>query len=320
MLVHPSKAAKSSNPFRFVTKFSPSNWHGRGVIGFLPGRRPPLAARENDGLPDVLGRIGTLEVRLARTAQEVRRAQRLRFRVFYNEMSAIPNATSMLSRRDIDEFDPICDHLLVLDHNVDTKRFRRTKPKVVGTYRMLRQEQADRHFGFYTSGEYDIDGLLAANPGARFLELGRSCVLKPYRNKRTVELLWHAIWKYVNHYKIDVMLGCASLEGTDPARLALPLSFLHHHAASPPGWQVKALADRYVPMNQIAKNAIDAKAALHALPPLIKGYLRIGATFGDGAVVDRQFGTTDVFVLVRVADIKTRYIEHYGSVGKPSVS
>lgn len=187
------------------------------------------------------------------------------------------------------------------------------RPKVVGTYRLLRQDVAERNFGFYTSAEYDIDGIIAAHPGLRFLELGRSCVLKPYRNKRTVELLWHGIWTYILHHRIDVVLGCASLEGTDPARLAKELSFLHHFAAAPPEWRARAVPSRYVSMDRIPKDQIDAKAALQDLPPLVKGYLRLGARFGDGAVVDRQFGTTDVFVTLKVTDIGSRYINYYGS-------
>jgi putative hemolysin len=138
-------------------------------------------------------------------------------------------------------------------------------------------------------------------------------VLAPYRNKRTVELLWHGIWSYVLRHRVDVMLGCASLDGTDPERLALPLSFLHHFAAAPEAWQTRALPHRRVEMNLMAKDAIDPKAALRALPPLIKGYLRLGASIGDGAVVDHQFGTTDVLIVLPVSAINTRYIEHFGA-------
>jgi putative hemolysin len=268
--------------------------------------------RDHGNLDPVLGRIGPLEVRLATTAREIRRAQKLRFKVFYEEMSAVPSGAARLSRRDVDAFDAICDHLLVLDHDVKAGPFRPAKPKVVGTYRLLRQEVADRHRGFYTTGEYDISPLLKSHPGSRFLELGRSCVLKPYRNKRTVELLWHGIWAYVLHHRIDVMIGCASLEGTDPKKLALPLSFLHHYAAAPAEWQARALPHRYTAMDLLPKEAVDPRAALHELPPLIKGYLRLGAAFGAGAVIDRQFGTTDVLVILPVSAINPRYIDHFG--------
>lgn len=256
----------------------------------------------------VLGRLGSLEVRLATKAREVREAQRLRYKVFYGEMSAVADAGAALTRRDADRFDAICDHLLVLDHATPGAG----KPKVVGTYRLLRQEVAERHFGFYTQSEFDVAPLIAAHPQARFLELGRSCVLKPYRNKRTVELLWHGIWAYVLHHRIDVMIGCASLEGVDPDALALPLSFLHHHARAPEKWSARAAAKRYVPMDRLPKEAIDLKVALQALPPLVKGYLRLGATFGEGAVVDRHFGTTDVLVILPVSAINPRYIDHFG--------
>ncbi|KQT78906.1 GNAT family N-acetyltransferase [Methylobacterium sp. Leaf466] len=279
-------------------------------IKFKPRLKRPLAA---PGLDPSLGRIGNLEVRLATSVPDIRRAQRLRYRVFYEEMSAIPTGMTLLARRDIDDYDTVCDHLLVIDHAAtEAKPFRKPRPKVVGTYRLLRQDAADRNFGFYTAGEYDIAPLLAANPGKRFLELGRSCVLKPYRTKRTVELLWAGIWAYVQHHRIDAMLGCASLEGTDPDRLAVPLSFLHHHARAPDAWRARALPGRYVAMDRLAREAIDPKAALQALPPLIKGYLRVGATFGDGAVVDHQFGTTDVFVVLPVSAIAARYIDHFG--------
>ncbi|RDI59471.1 GNAT family N-acetyltransferase [Microvirga subterranea] len=282
----------------------------RGMVRFIPGRVKTV--RDHGGLDPVLGRIGSLEVRLATTDREIRQAQKLRFKVFYEEMSAAPSTASMLSRRDIDDYDAICDHLLVLDHDVKPKPFRPAKPKVVGTYRLLRQEVADRHRGFYTAGEYDIAPLLDAHRSLRFLELGRSCVLKPYRNKRTVELLWHGIWTYVLHHRIDVMIGCASLEGTDPKALALPLSFLHHYASAPEEWQASALPERYTPMDLLARDAVDPKAALHALPPMIKGYLRLGASFGRGAVVDRQFRTTDVLVVLPVSAINPRYIDHFG--------
>jgi putative hemolysin len=255
--------------------------------------------------PLTLGRIGALEVRLAATKKEIKKAQRLRYTVFYEEMSAIPDLLSRMKRRDIDAFDVICDHLLVIDHA-------EYKPKVVGTYRLLRKEIADRHGGFYTASEFDIGPLLAAHPGKRFLELGRSCVAKEYRDKRTVELLWHGIWAYVKRYNIDVMFGCASFEGTDPKALALPLSFLHNHARAEGHWRAAALPQRRISMNLIQSETINTKLALQALPPLIKGYLRVGAKIGEGAVIDYQFGTTDVLVILPVSAIHPRYIDHYG--------
>jgi putative hemolysin len=261
-------------------------------------------------------RSGSLEVRLARNPVEVRFAQQLRYQVFYEEMSAVPDAAALITRRDEDEFDAVCDHLLVLDHDVSdarTLRSWRKRPRIVGTYRLLRQDVAAAHHGFYTQDEFDLAPLIKRHgPGTNFLELGRSCVLKPYRTKPTIELLWHGIWGYVRLHELDVMVGCASLEGTDPQALALPLSFLHHFASAPEEWRARAHADRYVDMNLMPRDKINPKLALRMLPPLLKGYLRLGAYFGDGAVVDHQFGTTDVLVVLPVSAINARYFAHFG--------
>lgn len=267
------------------------------------------------GLEGALGRLGSLEVRLARSARDLRRAQRLRYRVFYEEMSAVPGAAARLTRLDADRFDSICDHLLVIDHAAKG-RFGGRRPQIVGTYRLLRQDVAARHGGFYTQSEFDIGPLLARHPHSRFLELGRSCVLAPYRTKKTVELLWHGIWAYVRQHRIDVMFGCASLEGTDPQALAVPLAFLHQNARAADAWHVRAQENRRVEPDESMTSPVDPKAALKSLPPLIKGYLRLGAKFGDGAVVDRQFGTTDVLVILPVANLDPRYVSYYGAEGE----
>lgn len=255
------------------------------------------------------GRLGTLEVRLARTPDEVRQAQRLRYRVFFTEGGASAGVAARLARRDIDAFDRLCDHLLVIDHAAD-RGLRRT-PTVVGTYRLLRQDVAERHAGFYSADEFAVGELIARHRGLRFLELGRSCVLAPYRNRRTLELLWHGIAGYADLVQPDVMIGCASLDGTDPERLALPLSYLHHFAAAPADWRAAALPQRRVEMNRLPREAIDPRAALRALPPLIKGYLRLGAYIGDGAVIDPQFNTTDVLIVLPMAAVARRYVAHF---------
>jgi putative hemolysin len=264
----------------------------------------------------IYGSIGNLEVRLARSRGDLRRAQKLRYRVFYEEMAAVPGLRAKLSRRDEDQYDAICDHLLVIDKGTVPAKAKGwlRRPRVVGTYRVLRQEMAERHGGFYTQGEYDIAPLIAAKRAKyTFLELGRSCVLKPYRNRRTVELLWHGIWTYVREHGIDVMLGCASFPGADPKEHSVPLSFLYHNARAPEGWRVKAHPRHAVDMNMLSPGDINPKEALKLMPPLIKGYLRLGAYVGDGAVIDRQFGTTDVMIVLPVEAIDSRYFAHFGA-------
>jgi putative hemolysin len=272
----------------------------------MPRRRPRK----------IYGQLGDLQVRLAETYRDVRRAQRLRYQVFYEEMAASASMTARMRRLDRDPFDRVCDHLLVIDLSPATNGKNRwaRRPKVVGTYRLLPQHLAERGGGFYTQGEYNIAPMIARQPpGTRFLELGRSCVLQPYRTKRTVELLWHGLWTYVRENKIDVMIGCASFEGIDPAEHAMALSLLAYHGEPPPEWQCRAHDRLYNRMDLVPRDKLDVKAALKAMPPLIKGYMRLGAYFGDGAVIDRQFGTTDVLVILPVARINPKYFGHFGA-------
>jgi putative hemolysin len=304
---------------RMASRFASSpKWQAvpRGLLALRALREGRGAAFPMGNLGKVYGKVGSLEVRLTRKRREIRLAQRLRYQVFYEEMSAIPTLRAELRRRDEDPYDAVCDHLLVVDEAGSLAPeawggLRRQK--VVGTYRVLRQDVAERTLGFYTQSEYDIAPLIASHPRHRFMELGRSCVLEDYRNKRTVELLWHGLWTYIREHKIDVMIGCASLAGTDPDQHAMALSFLHHNALAPPEWRCRAHDRLYVPMDRLPRDKVDAKAALKALPPLIKGYLRLGAFVGDGAVIDRQFGTTDVLIILPVEKIDPRYFEHFGT-------
>lgn len=258
---------------------------------------------------------GCMEIRLVTTPDEIYAAQALRYRVFYQEMSATPDSDALKSKLDKDAFDDICEHLIVIDHsctNADVGG-QGSDPAVIGTYRLLRQDIAEKNGGFYTSGEFDIAPLVASKRKThKFLELGRSCVLKTYRTKQILELLWHGIWRYVRLRNLDVMLGCASFAGIDPEEFALPLSFLHHKYSAPAEWAVKALPERYVNMNRIAEDQLDLRAAMRVMPPLIKGYLRLGAYIGEGAVIDEQFGTVDILIILPNSVISERYLARFG--------
>ncbi|WP_245319014.1 GNAT family N-acetyltransferase [Consotaella salsifontis] len=273
------------------------------MASFVP---MPRQAMSIDPTMGVLGRLGGMEVRLARSREEIKAAQQLRYHVFYEEMAAQPSALQRMTRRDKDGFDRYCDHLLV----IDTQKSAVLTEQIVGTYRLMRDTSAALAGGFYTASEFDIGPMILRHPGKRFLELGRSCVLKDYRGKRTVELLWQGIWAYVLHHKVDVLFGCASLSGTELSTLTLPLTFLANHAKAPDEWRVAALPHRSV---VIPGECPDPKRALAQLPPLLKGYLRLGGYIGEGAVVDYQFGTTDVLVVLPVENINPRYIGHYGA-------
>ena len=272
--------------------------------------KPPVP-RAADAAKDapVLGRMGSLETRLAATPDEVRAAQVIRYRVFVEEMGARLSPEAMMAGRDFDAFDDICDHLIVLDRSLDGD----TPEQIVATYRLLRQEVADRHSGFYSADEFDVAPMIARHPGKRFLELGRSCVLPPYRTKRTVELLWQGNWAYALKHNLDVMFGCGSFPGAFPEFHALALSFLHHNVLATGDWAVRAAPNRYRNMDLMPPEAVNPKRALTAMPPLIKGYLRLGAMVGEGAVVDHAFGTTDVLIVLPVESISSRYLNYYGA-------
>ncbi|MFW7268359.1 GNAT family N-acetyltransferase [Gluconacetobacter sp. Hr-1-5] len=257
---------------------------------------------ERDGFPELRG--GNLGVRIAANDAERDAAQALRYRVFYEEMGARPDERTLRTRRDVDEFDEYADHLLVIDHAISSG------PKgVVGTYRLLQGDNARKVGRFYSSGEYDLSPLTDF-PG-RLLEVGRSCVDPNYRGRAAMQLLWRGIASYIFLHRIDVLFGCASLPGTDPAPLADELTYLYHNHLAPPALRLRALPHRRVEMLRGDPNLLDHRRCLARLPPLIKGYLRLGGYIGDGAVVDDQFNTTDVAVIVKSELLADKYYRHY---------
>jgi putative hemolysin len=260
---------------------------------------PPISNRE---IVKVVA--GDFEVRLANTLPEIEAAQALRYRVFYEEMQAKPTPEMAAMKRDFDPFDEACDHLLVLD-----RRRGEGPESIVGNYRLIRRAAAQQMGRFYSSAEYDIQKMIDY-PG-EVLELGRSCIAKDARNTSTMQMLWRGIALYAYHYDIKVMFGCPSFPGTDPTQHAQAMSYLYHHHLAPPEIRVRALASRYVKMDMLERDSYDARRAMARVPPIIKGYLRLGGFVGDGAVIDSQFNTTDVFVIVKTELVTEKYIRHY---------
>lgn len=254
-------------------------------------------------------RFRSLEVRLAETQDEIQAAQSLRYQVFYDEMNAIPTAEMARIRRDFDRFDAICDHLLVIDTLADAPT-----PHVVGTYRLLRRSVAMQHQGFYSADEYDLSSLMDY-PG-EIVECGRSCVDGDYRTGAVMQILWRGIAEYLAYHDIQLMFGCASLPGTDPTAMKQALGYLHQHHLAPQELRPRALDHHYVDLSSFECTAGSPREAMSALPPLIKGYVRLGGYVGDGAVVDHQFNTTDVCVIVPCNQITQKYHRHY----KPSAT
>ncbi|HEV7997076.1 MAG TPA: GNAT family N-acyltransferase [Stellaceae bacterium] len=275
-----------------------------GGAALAPGslRIEPAVGRDAEPIIDIC--CGPLQVRLAESRADIDAVQALRYRIFYESLGARAAYETARRRRDFDRFDEGCDHLLVLDH-----RSGGAAGTVVGTYRLIRRQAAARLGGFYSAAEYDIAPLVAY-PG-EILELGRSCVDAAYRQRPAMQLLWSGIAAYVFHYDIALMFGCASLPGTRPEALAIALSYLHHYHLAPPALRPRALAHRHVDMRRLPAGALDPVRALVDLPPLIKGYLRLGGFVGDGAVIDDEFNTTDVCIVVKADLVSEKYSRHY---------
>jgi putative hemolysin len=253
---------------------------------------------------------GNLHIRLAESEAEVFASERLRYQVFVEEMKAKPTPEQQAAGREFDLYDDYADHLLVFDRNLGDG-----PEAVIGTYRLMRRDQASRAGQFYTADEYDIGALLAYD--GEIMELGRSCVANGYRTGSTMQILWRGIAEYVMHFDVKVMFGCGSMHGTDPDSLAEQLAYLHHYHLAPPALRPVALETRYVDMNRLPPDGFQPRRALAKLPPLIKGYLRLGGFVGDGAVVDYEFNTTDVCVVVKTELVTERYVRHLTREDQP---
>ncbi len=299
------KAVSRVVPRRRVT---PPGKRGLIVPFFPPTARRRRAVPVNQRSPFIV-ESGDLVVRLAQTDADIDAAQALRFKVFYEEMTAQPSPAIAAAERDFDRFDPYCDHLIVLD-----RRLGSGPPAIIGTYRLMRRDAAARLGRFYTQDEYNIRKLLRG--GRQILELGRSCVHPDYRRHHTMQMLWRGIARYVMHHNVKLLFGCGSFPGADPEVHALPLSYLYYEHLAPLALRPKALRPRHVEMRRLAREDVDKRKALAALPPLIKGYLRIGGGVGDGAVIDSEFDTVDVCIVVRPDGVTDRYLRRYSRDGE----
>ena len=253
--------------------------------------------------------VGNLELKLAKNSYDIEAAQKLRYRVFYEEMGANPSPQVKRLRLDHDEFDDGADHLLVTDRRLRNNLSGGGRHPVIGTYRLLQRAHLDPSQSFYTANEFDISKILSF-PG-KILELGRSCVDINYRNRVTLQLLWQGIAAYVFSHKIDLMFGCASFPGTQPEIHQPALAYLRSQHQAPQIIRPSALPKKYIDMASKHEAIGDEVIKINNLPPLIKGYIRVGGQVGDGAVIDSQFNTTDVCVVVKTESLPTRYRRHY---------
>ena len=251
-----------------------------------------------------------LFTKLAQTGDDVRAAQRLRYEVFVRELGSDGEGVDHDLQLETDRFDPYFDHLLLIDRDAPSN----VSSGVVGVYRLLRQDQADKIGQFYSEDEYDLTRLKAS--GRKLLELGRSCLLPDYRGGAGMYLMWNALAEYVEQHKVEVLFGVASFHGTDLEALAEPLSLLHHRHLAPEDLRVRTVETYFQPMNLVNKEELNAKSAMLAVPALIKAYLRLGGYVGDGAFVDHVFNTTDVCLILDTARMNARHKSIYEKGGR----
>jgi putative hemolysin len=250
--------------------------------------------------------LSRYRIKLAETEAERAGAQRLRYRVFVEEMGAHASPEERAARREWDDFDPFFDHLILESLDPATAD---PLDRVVGVYRLMRGEVAAAGPGFYGAGEYDLGPIVAT--GRRCVELGRSCVAPEHRGGPAMHLLWNGLASYVLERGIELLFGVASFRGTDPGPLAEALSYLHHRHLAPPDLRVRARPAHYLGMALMPPESIDAARAMQAIPPLIKAYLRLGGFVGDGAYLDLDFNTIDVCVVMDTSRMTERYRQFY---------
>lgn len=244
-------------------------------------------------------------VRLAQDADDRIAAQRLRYSVFVEELGARGLSVDHDNRLERDDLDPYFDHLLLIDR----RRNAADRDHVVGVYRLLPHDRADAVGGFYSDAEFDLSPLRRS--GRRLVELGRSCVHRDHRRGAAMLHLWNGLARYVIERDLQILFGVASFHGTDVSAHAMALSWLHAHHLAPPGLRVTARTERALDMDQLPAAQIDRSAALSAIPPLIRAYLRLGGFVGDGAYIDHDFNTIDVCLILDTATMSERAVDFY---------
>lgn len=237
-------------------------------------------------------------VKIAETEEELIAAQALRYDVFVRELGGGGDMVDHDAGLERDRFDPYFDHMLLTDD---------TRGQVVGVYRLLRGDQAQKIGQFYSEDEYDLSVLKQS--GRRLLELGRSCLHAEYRGGTAMYHLWSALAQYVAEHEIEVLFGVASFHGTDPTALAQPLSLLHQRHIAPEDLRVRSKV--FQSMDLLTEDNLDRKRAMVETPALIKAYLRLGGYVGEGAFVDHEFNTTDVCLILDTARMNDRQRKIY---------
>jgi len=234
------------------------------------------------------------QITWASTPNEVKEAQRLRFKVFAEEMGA--NLAQNNEGLDVDEFDAYCDHLLIRDQET---------LKVVGTYRVLPPHKAQEIGRLYSDSEFDLTRLNHLRP--KMVELGRSCVHADYRSGAVIMALWSGLAQYMQKHNYEIMLGCASIPMADGGHFAASLyNSLSEEQMAPT--ENHAFPRLPLPLDKL-NGGLDVEP-----PPLIKGYLKLGAKICSAPAWDPDFNTADLLTMLRLSEINPRYAKHFLNV------
>ncbi len=244
--------------------------------------------------------MNDFEIKITREPEEILAAQKLRFEVFNLELKK-GLESSYARGLDVDDFDPICDHLIVRE---------RESRRVVGTYRLMLGSTAKKNFGFYSEREFDLQRIKRLD--GELLELGRSCAHKDYRDRSLIHLMWQSIAEYVKRHHVRYLFGCASFPTTDPREVSQAIAFVKQKFYA-------AEAFRVEPLPKLRVEGLDGNAAVEdpaeifsRLPSLIKGYLRLGSKVCGPPALDLEFGTTDLFLLLDIQQISSDYLRRFG--------
>jgi putative hemolysin len=252
-------------------------------------------------------KVRDFEVRLTRNKEERKQVRQLRYEVFCLEENASATEEQKNLGEEYDSYDTYADYMAVF-HN----------GKIVGTYRIIDKDAAEKMGGFYTESEFNISKIKKVN--GNIAEMSRACVKQEYReNGLVMRLLWAGLCEYIVKRKIVVLFGVPSFVGTNPAQSAQALSYLYYNCLSPSHLRATVLKENLDPsvnpsmtqMNILPRAFVDEDEAKKQMTPLIKGYLRLGASFGRGVFIDKPFGTYDVFVLVQTKNIDKTYQKHF---------
>ena len=234
---------------------------------------------------------------LAKTADEVSAAQKLRHQVFVDELGARPTEEN----REIDCFDRFADHLLLVDETAQGER------TLAAVYRLMNKEQASRADGFSSEKEFDLGPLIKS--GRNILELGRSCVHPDYRDGLALLHIWKALAGLIEERQAEILFGAASFHGSNAKEHEQALSLLHHKYRAPKCIRPVSRVSSSLALKPSTE--VDGVRVMSEVPSLIKSYLRIGGCIGDGFFEDKEFNTTDVCMVLDVTRMNHRHRTRY---------